>query len=86
MLVRNLTSASPSFVVERLPPASILEVAVYASNREGRSEVARLKASTLKRPAAEKRLRIIAGDGRGQARAGEGRGEGVWKAGLRVGF
>lgn len=71
LLVRNLTAASPSFVVERLQPASILEAAVYASNREGRSEVARVKASTLKRPAAEKRLRFAGGDVRG----GDGRGK-----------
>ena len=76
MLVRNLTAASPSFVVERLRPASILEAAVYASNREGRSGVARVKASTLKRPRPakaekkKKRLRFS-----GDARGNDGRGE-----------
>ena len=75
MLVRNLTAASPSFLVERLRPASILEGVVYASNREGRSEVARVRASTLKRPAAEKRLRYAL-DGDGDDRKGKG-GEGV---------
>ena len=70
MLVRNLTAASPSFVVERLRPASIFEAEVYASNREGRSEGLRVKASTLKRPAVETRLRF-AGDGSGSDGIGE---------------
>jgi hypothetical protein len=43
-LSRNVTASFPSFVVERLDPASILEARIYASNREGRSDVARVKA------------------------------------------
>ena len=78
-MVRNLTAASPSFVVERLRPASILEAAVYASNREGRSGVARVKASTLKRPRpakAEKKKRLrFSGDARGNDGRGEEGGE-----------
>ena len=75
MLVRNMTAASPSFVVERLRPASILEAAVYASNREGRSRVTRVKASTLKRPAAEKKRLRFSGDARGNDGRGEEGGE-----------
>ena len=48
---------------------------MYASNREGRSEVARVRASTLKRPAAEKRLRYALDEDRDD-RKGKG-GEGV---------
>ncbi len=61
VLLRNVTSALPSFAVDRLEPASILEAMVYASNREGRSQAATVKASTLKRPA-EKRLRLPGDD------------------------